>query len=266
MMPITWGAGVASMTGASMRAVGWVVVLALVVTAVGCAHAPRNRDHVRVELTELTPGVWIHTSHAQVTGFGRVPANGLVIDGPDGPLMVDTPWNDEQTINLIDWIHLEFGGPPKALLVTHAHGDRLGGLKAVRARGIPVYMTAETTTRAQADGWPKPDAVLNPSPATPWPKLSSGIEVFFPGHGHTPDNVVVWLEEAQVLFGGCAVKSGAADNLGNIADADLGSWSKAIRALEVRYPNVRHVVPGHGAPGGAELLERTSALLEQASR
>ena len=39
------------------------------------------------------------------------------------------------------------------------------------------------------------------------------IEAFYPGPGHSPDNIVVWIPEARVLFGGCLVKSAGAKGL-----------------------------------------------------
>jgi len=94
-----------------------------------------------------------------------------------------------------------------------------------------------------------------------------GFEVFYPGAGHAADNVVVWFPDAGVLFGGCLVKAEPATDLGNVADADLASWPKAIAAVSERYPAIRWLVPGHGpVGGGAGALARTRALLQAAPR
>ncbi len=45
--------------------------------------------------------------------------------------------------------------------------------------------------------------------------------VFFPGAGHTADNVVAYVPARHLLFGVCLIKEAAAKGLGNIADADL---------------------------------------------
>jgi metallo-beta-lactamase class B len=86
-------------------------------------------------------------------------------------------------------------------------------------------------------------------------------EVFYPGPAHTRDNVVVWLAESRVLFGGCAVRAASDTSVGNVADADVKEWPASIRRVRDRYPTADVVVPGHGDPGGRELLEHTLALL-----
>ena len=88
-------------------------------------------------------------------------------------------------------------------------------------------------------------------------------ELFFPGPGHTADNATVWLQENRVLAGGCLVRALTATSMGNTSEADLESWPRAIAALQARYPDVGIVVPGHGEPGGPELLAHTRELLRK---
>src|SRR6185295_3616589 len=73
-------------------------------------------------------------------------------------------------------------------------------------------------------------------------------EVFYPGPAHTRDNIVVWLPDSRVLFGGCAVRA-ATSGLGNVADADLTAYPASIRRVLERYPAAEVVVPGHGDVG-----------------
>ena len=87
-----------------------------------------------------------------------------------------------------------------------------------------------------------------------------GVEVFYPGAGHARDNVMVWLPQSGVLFGGCAVRAAGTTALGNVADADLTSWPVAIRRAIERYGEANVVVPGLGEPGGADLLRHTLTL------
>ncbi|MFW6078319.1 MAG: hypothetical protein ACODAE_01780 [Gemmatimonadota bacterium] len=87
--------------------------------------------------------------------------------------------------------------------------------------------------------------------------------MFYPGPGHTRDNLMVWLPERGILFGGCAVRAASATSAGNVAHADTLEWPRAVaRALE-RYGSAGRVVPGHGEIGGPELLEHTRSLFER---
>jgi hypothetical protein len=67
---------------------------------------------------------------------------------------------------------------------------------------------------------------------------------------------------AGLLFGGCAVRPAGTSSLGNVADADLESWPRAIERVKTRYGGATIVVvPGHGPPAGPELLDHTLSLL-----
>lgn len=106
---------------------------------------------------------------------------------------------------------------------------------------------------------------LKPSPDLD-PKLTQlefngfRIEVFYPGPGHTEDNIVVWIPSDHVLFGGCLVKALENVSLGNVADANTEKWASSIQNLQIRYPNANIVVPGHGRIGSTDLLLHTIKL------
>jgi hypothetical protein len=61
------------------------------------------------------------------------------------------------------------------------------------------------------------------------------------------------------------VRAQAARDLGNPADADPKSWKQAVAKLILSYGAARVVVPGHGDPGGTELLLHTQELITPAS-
>ncbi|MCA9711341.1 MAG: polysaccharide deacetylase family protein, partial [Myxococcales bacterium] len=90
------------------------------------------------------------------------------------------------------------------------------------------------------------------------------LEVLYPGPGHSPENLVVWLPAHRVLFGGCLVRPWESRSLGNQADAEPRAWGPSIRAVRERYGSAATVVPSHGAPGGPALLDHTLALVDGA--
>ncbi|MFN2336454.1 MAG: hypothetical protein ABR560_05740 [Bacteroidales bacterium] len=55
-------------------------------------------------------------------------------------------------------------------------------------------------------------------------------------------------------------------DLGNLSDAVVKDWDLTIERLLYHYPEVEIVVPGHGYPGGTELLHHTIALIENEKR
>jgi len=214
---------------------------------------------------ELRPGVWLHRSWSGDPAGERTESNGLVVREDGGVVIVDTAWGNEPTAALLDWIARELKEPVLRVVVTHSHDDRMGGARVVRERAIPLLASPRTVEIAAArSSEPLPMALagLDEGKAVP----VGTLEVFHPGPAHAPDNVVVWLPEQRVLFGGCAVKSAEATSLGFTGDANLARWPEAIRRVKQRYPEAAVVVPGHGDPGGPALLDRTTGLLGAARR
>lgn len=214
-----------------------------------------------LQITQIRDDVWVHTSWHLLPGNRRFPSNGLIVRDRDALLLVDTAWGAEPTRRLLDWIDRELRLPVRQAIATHFHDDRLGGWPVLQARGIPMLVTPQTRTLARAEGNAAPASAGLPALAGGESLRVGPLEVFHPGHAHSADNLVVWLPHARLLFGGCAVKSAAATAMGNVADADLASWQRAIERLQARYPQIDAVVPGHQDSGGAELLEHTLELL-----
>lgn len=76
--------------------------------------------------------------------------------------------------------------------------------------------------------------------------------------GHTPDSIVAFIPQLQLLLAGDAAEQPCPCVP---ARCDLRQW---IDALEywARHTGVRHVVPSHGAIGGTEILTRTADYLK----
>jgi metallo-beta-lactamase class B VIM len=212
-----------------------------------------------LQVRELRPGVWLHTSWQPLDDGRRFPSNGLIVREGDHLLLVDTAWGEPATEDLLKWIDKTLRLPVKAAVVTHFHGDRLGGARVLESRRIPFHGHPLTPGLAAAIELPAP-RVLSGLAASGGVDHVGSLEVFYPGPAHTRDNVVVWLPESRVLAGGCAVRAGDATALGNLADADVNSYAASIRRVLERYPKPEVVVPGHGDPGGVELLRNTLGL------
>ncbi len=203
-----------------------------------------------VDIKPLSPGVWRFEVRTNQDGQ-VVPANGLLISTADGPVLVDPGWRDDQAAALLDFASRTLHHLPVLVVVTHSHRDRAGGLGEVRRRGIRVAWLRRT---AELLHDVEPGDLLFTESAR-----VSGLELFFPGPGHSPDNIVVWHAASGTLYGGCFIRA-ADDGIGWLKEADLEAWPGAANAVARRYPRVKTVVPGHGPPGGPELLVHTAAL------
>lgn len=236
----------------------------LIGLAVWCMAAGGARaEEVEVAVTPLADGVWRHTSWQTVAVFGRVQSNGLVIREGDQVVVVDTAWGAAPSRALLAWIDRELKLPVARLVVTHFHSDRIGGWEVFAERGARIVASEQTVALAKVE----PTAAFDLYRLNPGERRKSGsLEIFYPGRAHAPDNVVVWVPAVEMLAGGCAVRAAVSGGLGNLSDATVADWAESMRRVRKAYPAVKSVLPGHGDPGGPELLQHTIDLAETALR
>jgi len=214
-----------------------------------------------LRLEPLGDGIWRHVSYHVLEDFGRSGANGLLVVSEGEAALLDTPWTDSQTARLLDWVEEELGAQVTVVISTHSHPDCLGGLAEAHRRGARSYALRRTVELAREAG-----AEVPRIPVDDFAEIRVGsrrLELHFIGPGHTEDNGVVWIPEAGVLFGGCLVRSASSRHLGYTDEADLEQWPRTLERLKELYAEARWIVPGHGSPGGVELLDRTLELLEE---
>ncbi len=216
------------------------------------------------QITPLKPGIWIYTYNMMYQG-NPVPCNGMIVQIPHGYFLVDTPPDTNSSKKLFAWCDSTFHQYPLGIFITHAHDDRIGGAQFFLDRKVTVLSTKLTAQIAKQKGLPIPNPLLHDTSSEV--NLNGKIvNIFWPGAGHSPDNVIIWLKQDSVLFGGCAVKSMEATDLGNVADADIPSWKNAMKLLESRYADAMYVVPGHGAIATKAALSHTELLIDAALR
>jgi peptidoglycan/xylan/chitin deacetylase (PgdA/CDA1 family) len=214
-----------------------------------------------VTLTRLSDGLWLHTSTRELEGVGSFPSHGLLVEQPGGGLLIDSAWGPAATASLLEQIERELGHLPRAAIVSDFHDDRAGGTAQLQAAGIEVWSSPGIIARLTAASEPAPAHALAQAL---WSGTLAGVdvEVWFAGAGHSPENLVVWLPDQRVLFGGCLLRAYESRGLGNVEDADLDAWAPTLRAVRERYADAQVVVPSHGAAGGPELLDHSVALVE----
>ena len=203
-----------------------------------------------LEIKKIEEGVYLYTAYEKIEGWGLVGSNGLVVLDNKDAYLIDTPISAKDTELLVQWID-EQGFTAKASISTHFHTDSTGGIAFLNSKSIPTYASKKTNKLLKNKGEAQATQSFGKNPY--W-LLKNKIEAFYPGAGHTPDNLVVWLPKQKILFGGCFVKP---EGLGNLGDAVVEDWPASAEKLIARYSTAKWVVPGHGKMGDASLLEKT---------
>jgi metallo-beta-lactamase class B len=227
----------------------------------GCERAPSviNIDE-DIQLLQLKDSVFMHITWHHAEGYGRFASNGLVIIRNGKAILVDTPIDQPKTARLVNYLEETMKVKTEKLIPGHFHDDCIGGMPYLHGLGVVSVANVLTAEKCLSLGLPVPQMPFSES--FTFDHYGETIVCRYFGGGHTEDNIVVWLPEKQILFGGCLVKSTDSKGLGNIADAVVDEWDSTIRKILEAFPDIRWVIPGHGDAGGKELLYHTIELVE----
>lgn len=245
-----------------MRLNSWALLIFLLphrgISQPGYRHIKISDD---IELVRLSENAYLHVSTSFISGYGRVASNGLIYTNGHKAFLFDTPVAESQTLKLLDFVEDSLKLKIIGFVPNHWHSDCMGGLKVIQKRKIDSWANRMTIDIARTKNLPVPAHGFRDSLS-----LDLGgkrIFCYYPGPAHTLDNIVVWIPSEKILFAGCMVKSLDSQNLGNTADGDLKSYPATLARLITKFPDAKIVIPGHGNPGGIELVIHTEELLRK---
>lgn len=207
-----------------------------------------------LEIRRLSPGLFIHTSPINLSSGDVYPCNGLIFINEGEAVVFDTPVYEKDTEQLLSWLQKDQKVKIKAIIPTHFHEDCLGGLSIFHEAGVRSLANRATYELAKGLTEVLPQELFDGSTSLQVGKAK--VECWHPGEAHTKDNIVAWIPSKKTLFGGCMLKALGVGK-GNLADANVQTWSASMQAVKEKYPNLKFAVPGHGNHGGMELLDFT---------
>jgi glyoxylase-like metal-dependent hydrolase (beta-lactamase superfamily II) len=213
----------------------------------------------------IVPGVWF--CEGDLANLGH--SNNVIIEMKDYMIVVDAnfPSGARLTLETAKRISPK---PVKYVFDTHHHGDH--------AYGNPIWTKAGATTlayvgvaeemkRYEPARWldtakSRPDVAEMHLDAPEPPQqtfdkspfiLKDGtreVRFYFFGWAHTRGDGFVYLPKEKVLCSGDAAVNGPYNFT---ADGNVANWPKVVKSAQAL--GALRVLPGHGAPGGPEILD-----------
>ncbi len=220
---------------------------------------------------QVRENVWVWTLGGDGIGTSYG-ANCVAVVAEAGVVLVD-PLGAPAHARLVDAaLRRKTDRPVRVVILTHHHADhtwgashfvRQGALlvahRACRERMGAEHPTLLAARQAQLEVAELMEEVVLVLPSLTFDEgvalhLGAEVEVWHPGHAHSPGDAFLYLPEAGVAVCGDLVFSGYHFNYEHADPLGVRQGLQALRSLDAEV-----FVPGHGEPGGPELLATQAA-------
>ncbi len=232
-------------------------------TLAGVAFFVSRSDANPETIRLVTPGVWFREGDME-----QGHSNNVIIEMKDYMIVVDANFPSGARAAMEDVKRLT-KKPVKYVFDTHHHGDHLYGNPLWTQAGattIAFKQVGEELKRFEPARWrdaaksradvaelhrdgPEPPKQDINEPLYILNDGSRKVEFRYFGWAHTRGDGFVYLPKEEVLCTGDAVVNGPHNNT---ADANIGNWPTVLKATQKL--KIKYVLPGHGLPGGRELI------------
>jgi metallo-beta-lactamase class B len=215
--------------------------------------------HPKLAITPLTGNFYVYTTYNTYEGY-QVPANGMYLVTGMGVVLFDTPWDTTQFQPLLDSIQQRHNKQVVLCLATHWHSDKTAGLEYYSGQGIKTYTTVLTDELSKKND--KKRAAFLMLTDTTFTIGEYSFETYYPGPGHTADNIVIWFNKEKILYGGCLIKGADADDLGYLGDANVTEYATTLKKVQKKFPNPKFIIIAHSNWNNINSLKHSIQLAE----
>lgn len=199
-------------------------------------------ENAKLKISHLTGDFYIYTTY-NTYQESQVPANGMYLITNNGVVMFDTPWDTTQFQPLLDSIKLKHNKSVVMCFATHWHSDKTAGLEYYRQQGVKTYTTVLTDELSKKNNKKRAEFLM--ANDTVFNVGQYSFETYYPGPGHTEDNIVIWFGKEKILYGGCLIKGADDENLGYLGDGNVTEYASTLKKVQKKCRKPKFIITAH---------------------
>jgi metallo-beta-lactamase class B len=217
-------------------------------------------ENAKLKIVQLTGNFYIYTTYNTYQN-SQVPANGMYLVTNNGVVLFDTPWDTTQLQPLLDSIQLKHNKAVVLCFATHWHSDKTAGLEYYKQLGIKTYTTVLTDVLSKKNNEKRAEFLTTKD--TVFNVGEYSFETYYPGEGHTKDNIVIWFEKEKILFGGCLIKGTDAEDLGYLGDGNKKTYVTTLKKVKQKFRHPKFIVVAHSEKQNIHALEHSIQMAKK---
>jgi metallo-beta-lactamase class B len=231
---------------------------------IACNRSTANKvDTLKISpdiyLLKLNEQCYIHTSYFTDSTYGRFGSNGMIVINKGKAALFDTPMSDSLTRKLVHFIEDSLKSKIEYFVPNHWHDDCTEGIDILDSIGAKIISSEKTKEISKEK---KIITAYKTFTDTMTIDLSGKkILLNYLGEAHSTDNIVVWIADEKILFGGCMIKAMESNAKGNVADANLVEWPKTLKKVKKKFGKAKIIIPGHGNYGNSDLINHSIKII-----
>ncbi|MBP6287408.1 MAG: hypothetical protein KA409_10860, partial [Ferruginibacter sp.] len=117
------------------------------------------------------------------------------------------------------------------------------GLEYYRQQGVKTYTTVLTDELSKRNNKKRAEFLM--AKDTVFTVGQFSFETYYPGEGHTADNIIIWFKKEKILYGGCLVKGVDAENLGYLGDANVTEYASTLKKVQKKCRKPTFIIIAH---------------------
>lgn len=220
-------------------------------------------EDAKLKISHITGDFYSYTTY-NTYEQSKVAANGLYLVTTDGVVMFDSPWDTTQFQPLLDSIKLKHGKMVVICIATHWHSDKTAGLEYYRQQGIKTYTTVLTDELSKSNDGKRAQYLIDKD--TTFNIGQYSFETYYPGEGHTADNIVIWFGKEKMLYGGCLIKGSDTENLGYLGDANVTAYESTLKRVKAKCEEPKFILLSHSEGNDINSLAHSIKMAKQLKR